>query len=92
MARVILINLILLVLPLALYWAYAKATGRRDASGDVEVDPMPIVSLIGVGALLMLGAILWQIDYDGAPKEGRYVPPTYKDGKIIPGHIEPEKK
>ena len=49
--------------------------------------PSPRVLAIAAGVLvLLLGALLWYRAEDALPPGSTYVPPTFEDGRIVPGH------
>jgi hypothetical protein len=83
-----LVNLSLLFLPAIVYGAYVYLM-RRSTGADKPLDEAPIFWLFGVGVVLMLGALIYFVQFSGGGKPGQaYYPPVYKDGKIIPGHFE----
>lgn len=87
MIRIILINLLLLLLPLIVYFTYVAL--RRQTQPDAEmVANAPIFWLLAAGAGLMLIAIVVLGQWETGSTSGRYVPPQYKDGVLVPGHFE----
>jgi Family of unknown function (DUF6111) len=49
--------------------------------------PPPRLVALAAGALaLLLLALLWYRGAGSMPPHASYVPPTYEDGRIIPGH------
>jgi hypothetical protein len=88
MLRVVVVNLTLLLLPSLVYGAYIYLT-RRNAPLDKALDDAPIFWLFGIGVILMLATLIYYIQFSGGGRPGQtYVPPAYKDGKIVPGHVE----
>jgi hypothetical protein len=88
MLRVIALNLTLLFLPSLIYGVYVYLM-RRDAPSDKPLDEAPIYWLFGVGVVLMLGTLIYLVQFSGGGKPGQtYVPPAIKDGKITPGRFE----
>jgi hypothetical protein len=49
------------------------------------VRTVTILSL--AGALLMLAAVVFFIQYDRDPPGGTYIPAHMENGEIVPGHI-----
>lgn len=88
MLRVVLVNLTLLFLPSLIYGAYIYLT-HRDGGADKALDDAPIFWLFGIGVALMLVTLIYYTQFSGGGRPGQtYVPPAYKDGKIVPGHFE----
>lgn len=87
MIRVILINVVLFALPFMIYGGYLYfVRGTRDS--EAIVSEAPLVWLFGAGALLVFATLVSLVDFTGADPKEVYVPPTVKDGKIIPGHFK----
>ncbi len=87
MIRVILVNLLFLLLPLIIYFAYVFL--RQSAGpGDGIVANAPIFWLLALGVGMMLIAIVTLGRWEGGDPGKRYVPPQFKDGVVIPGHYE----
>ncbi len=87
MARVVIVNLLLFLLPFALYVLYvwvARLTGNKGA----KIDDAPIIWLLIAGAALVIGTVVYFISFENNPPGGVYHPPSFEDGKIRPGHIE----
>jgi hypothetical protein len=87
MIRIILVNLLFLLLPLIIYFAYAllRQGGEPD---DGILTNAPIFWLLAVGVGLMLMAIIILGRWEGGEPGKRYVPPQFKDGVVNPGHYE----
>lgn len=87
MIRVILVNLLFLLLPLIVYFAYVLL---RQGDGPEEgiVSDAPIFWLLALGVGMMLIAIVFLGRWEGGEPGKRYVPPQFKDGVVIPGHYE----
>lgn len=90
MVRVFLTIVLPLVLPTALYLLWIGTFGAAQEGGDLPWAALPWIWLAGAGAVL-LAIVLLVVTVDfGSPQEGIYVPPRWEDGRIVPGHIEPE--
>ncbi len=87
MIRVILINLILFALPFLIYGGYLYfVRGTRD--GQAIINEAPLAWLFATGTFLVFATLLSLVDFSGADPDQVYVPPTVKDGKIVPGHFK----
>jgi hypothetical protein len=70
-------------------WVYLARNRAAASGGTVPAwrdGPWSwlIAGALLVGALAVLALAL----FDGADPSGRYVPPSYQDGAIVPGHME----
>ncbi len=90
MIRVIVAIVGPLLLPTAIYLAWAVFAGAARERGGVAWRAVPWVWLAGAGAVL-LGIVLLRIASVGfgTPQGGVYVAPHIVDGRIVPGHLEP---
>jgi hypothetical protein len=96
MIRVVIENVLLFLLPTLLYVAWVLLTRQPQANGpDGEdaaqpkiLDDAPLLWLFAAGAALVVVTLLAFESSSGGKPGQRYVPPSYKDGKIEPGHIE----
>lgn len=86
MLRAVLIELALFLTPFALYYLLVKRARR----GEQITTPWLYLSLAG---LLVAGsALVWYALTHGSDPTGQYTPAVLKDGKIVPGHIDPADK
>ncbi|MGH1419304.1 MAG: DUF6111 family protein [Hyphomicrobiaceae bacterium] len=91
MIRIVIENLLLLLLPTLVYFAFIYLTRRKSKTGREIVNDAPLMWLFAAGVLCAITAIAFFIDTkDGGPG-GRYIPTIYKDGELIPGRIEESK-
>lgn len=90
MIRVIVINLLLLLLPTIIYVAYIYVRQRRSPNIELMADA-PIFWLLAGGAVLSLLVLIYFVDWTGNTPGGRYIPPHYQDGVVIPGRVEPNE-
>lgn len=94
MGRTLLQILVPLMLPLALYFAWATVTRRvAQARGIPPSGPAPSLVngpwawLLGIGLVLVIaGFAVWAVTQETLPA-GQYVPPSVVDGVIVPGHV-----
>lgn len=87
MIRIIVENVLLFLLPTAMYVGYVLLTRRTTSAG--VINDAPLLWLFVTGAVLV-GATL--IYYGATSTGGRpdqtYTPPRMKDGRIEPGQIK----
>ncbi|MEQ8964184.1 MAG: hypothetical protein RID91_00030 [Azospirillaceae bacterium] len=88
-----LLLLIPLIAPTVAYLAYAWVQARRRAAGSGappgwwQEGPWLWLFAAGVGLLaIVLG--IWAVQ-SGEPAGSVYIPPSFEDGEILPGHHEP---
>jgi len=89
MIRIVIVNLLLLLLPLVVYFAYVYLRRQNEPEEDIMADA-PIFWLLAAGAALMLVGLIFLGQWETGGLEGQYVPPRFEDGVIVPGHTEPE--
>lgn len=90
MIRIVIENILLFLLPTALYviFVMVKQRGEKRRSAQEILDEAPLFWLVGAGAVLMIVGLAYFATYtDGKPGQG-YEPPVYRDGKIVPGRKE----
>lgn len=85
MIRVIVVNLLLFSAPFVVTWAWMKfiAVNRPD---EARRRNYAYASLVGL-VLVVVSLLSYRIATGNAP-EGTYVPPSFKDGKVVPGRFE----
>lgn len=100
MIRVMIENLLLFLLPAALYLGYRLAMRNRDnsntrdntASGGQavrqEINDAPFLWLFVAGAGLVLATLIAFGSTSGGKPGQTYYPPVVKDGVRIPGHFK----
>ncbi len=78
-----------LLLPTAIYMAWI-AFASRSANGEkLRLGAMPLVWLAFAGVVLLAAVLVTVTVHFGEPVRGRYVPPRYEDGQVVPPHLEP---
>jgi hypothetical protein len=97
MIRVVIENLLLFLTPAFLYFAYVLITGgaEQGRTGDDTANPAaslfdgaPFLWLFFAGtALVLLMLVAFGSNSGGKPGQ-QYAPPTMKDGRIEPGHMQ----
>jgi hypothetical protein len=97
MIRVVIENILLFLLPTLLYVGWVLLTRQPQTNGpDGEdaaerkiLDDAPLLWLFTAGAaLVVVTLVAFESSSSGGKPGQHYVPPSYKDGKIEPGHIE----
>ena len=91
MTRIILINLLLILAPFIFYAAYILIEKKPETRQEFW-QFIPLKQLLIIGFALMGVFYITQITFFTSVKDGIYHPATVKDGKVIPGYIEPIEK
>jgi len=91
MTRIILINLLLILAPFLFYAAYILIEKKPETRQEFW-QFIPLKKLLIIGLVLMGVFYITQITFFTSVKDGIYHPATVKDGKVIPGYIEPIEK
>ena len=88
MIRLVIENVLLFLLPAALYVGYVLLTRRDTKPGEI-INDAPLVWLFVAGALLVIGTLIYfaSTSVGGRPDQ-TYTPPYIKDGQIEPGVIK----
>jgi hypothetical protein len=86
MIRRIAFELLLFLLPFALYGAYLRLA-KRDEEAPARPHPWTILFTSGL-VLVAASFLIWGIT-EGAGQQGVYVAPHVEDGRVVPGHVEP---
>jgi hypothetical protein len=90
MIRVVIENVLLFLLPAAMYVGYVLLTRRGNTSAGAVVNDAPLVWLFVAGALLVAATLVYYatITPGGLPSQ-TYTPPRVgKDGQIEPGQLK----
>lgn len=87
MIRIIVENVLLFLLPTAMYVGYVLLTRRTTSAG--VINDAPLLWLFVTGAVLVAATLIY---YGATATGGRpdqtYTPPRMKDGRIEPGEIK----
>lgn len=87
MIRIIVENVLLFLLPTAMYVGYVLLTRRTTSAG--VINDAPLLWLFVTGAVLVAATLIY---YGATSTGGRpdqtYTPPRMKDGRIEPGEIK----
>jgi hypothetical protein len=89
MIRVVIENVLLFLLPTAVYLAYVVLTRRSATTGTDIINEAPLVWLFMLGALCVAATLVYYatITPGGTPGQ-TYTPPRMKNGKIEPGQLK----
>jgi hypothetical protein len=88
MIRVVIENIVLFLLPTALYVLYVLVMRSGDDAKAKPIDEAPLMWLFIAGAALVIGTLLLFGSTEGGKPGQHYTPPIYKDGHIEPGKVE----
>jgi hypothetical protein len=81
------LDILLFLLPFALYGLYWRFIGRAAAQGEAKAHPW--ILLTASGLLLVILSFFWWALTEGAAPEGVYVPAHVVDGEVVPGQFVP---
>jgi hypothetical protein len=89
MIRTVAENVLLFLMPTAIYLAYAylRRQDKGAAAGSVW-DDAPLIWLFVIGAAMVFVTLLVFGSTSGGKPGQTYQPPVYRDGKIVPGEIK----
>jgi uncharacterized protein DUF6111 len=88
MIRIVAENIVLFLLPTIVYIAYVYMT-REEKPGAMRVlDDAPLIWLFVAGAALALITLATFGSITGGKPGQAYTPPSFKDGRIQPGHLD----
>jgi len=90
MIRVVIENVLLFLLPTAMYIGYVLLTRGTSASGAKALNDAPLVWLFVTGALLVAATLVYYASITpGSDMTRVYTPPQMtKDGHIEPGQLK----
>jgi Family of unknown function (DUF6111) len=89
MLRVLLTVVLPLLLPTAIYVAWIAFLSRSANREPIRLGALPVVWLALAGVVLLAVVLITVNVHFGEPSSGRYVPPRYEDGRVIPPQVEP---
>jgi Family of unknown function (DUF6111) len=90
MIRVVIENILLFVLPAAVYLAYMLLMRSGNTSAGAVINDAPLVWLFMAGALLVAATLIYYATTTPGGLPGQtYTPPRMgKDGRIEPGELK----
>ncbi len=86
MIRRIAFEILLFLVPFALYGAYLRLS-KREETEFKAAHPWTVLFASGL-ALVAASFLIWGIT-EGAGQQGVYVPPHVENGRVVPGHVDP---
>jgi hypothetical protein len=88
MFRIVALDALFFLTPFAAYALWLLVT-RRTMRDPNDWTVKTIAWLALAGAVFMIAILVVFVHLEPIPPGGTYVPPSFEDGVIIPGHIEP---
>jgi hypothetical protein len=88
MIRVVIENILLFLLPTAMYAAYVLLMRRRATTAGEALNDAPLVWLFIAGAVLVVTTLVFYGSTSGGKPGQVYIPPQVKNGRIEPGHMQ----
>ena len=86
MIRRIAFEVLLFLLPFALYAVYWRLLKREEVEPQ-PAHPWTVLFASGL-ALVAASFLIWGIT-EGAGQQGVYIPPHVENGRVVPGQVEP---
>jgi hypothetical protein len=88
MVRVIIENVLLFLLPTAVYVGYVFLVRKSSANTNQVLNEAPLIWLFLAGlTTIFVTVLVFGAKHEGSPDQV-YEPPSYKDGKIVPGRVK----
>jgi hypothetical protein len=88
MIRIVAENIVLFLLPTIVYIAFIYLT-REDKPGASSIlNDAPLIWLFVAGAILVVVTLATFGSVTGGKPGQVYTPPSLKDGRIEPGHLD----
>jgi hypothetical protein len=88
MIRIVAENILLFLLPTIVYVAYIYMTREEKPGATRVLDDAPLIWLFVAGAALVVVTLVTFGSISGGNPDQIYTPPSMKDGRIEPGHID----
>jgi len=88
MIRIVAENILLFLLPTIIYVAYVYMTREEKPGAIRALDDAPLIWLFVAGALLVIVTLATFGSLSGGKPGQTYTPPSLKDGRIEPGHLD----
>lgn len=88
MIRIVAENIFLFLLPTIIYVAYVYLTREAKPDAVHVLDDAPLIWLFVAGAALVIIVLASFGSVNGGKPGQVYTPPSLKDGRIVPGHID----
>jgi hypothetical protein len=88
MIRVVIENVLLFLLPAAMYAGYVLLIRRGATSAGQEINDAPLVWLFIAGAVLVVATLVFYGSTSGGKPGQVYIPPHMENGRIAPGQMK----
>ncbi len=89
MMRVVIENILLFLLPTAVYLGYVLLTRRSASTAGEVINEAPLVWLFMLGALCVAATLVYYATITPGGTMGQvYMPPRMKNGQIEPGQLK----
>jgi len=88
MFRLVLVEVLLFLLPFAVYFLAMAVVRRRVAADEAAVAPAPVMRLGVVGLVLVSVSLVALALFDRGASDGQYVPDRFENGHLVPGYIK----
>jgi hypothetical protein len=86
MFRLVAIEVVLFLLPFALWLAMAAL--RRRGEEVLPHAPAPVMKLATVGLALVCLSLIALAVFSNGTAGGEYVPDRFENGRVVPGHFK----
>ncbi len=88
MIRIVAENILLFLLPTIVYIAFIYLTREEKPEASSVLDDAPLIWLFVAGAILVVVTLATFGSVTGGKPGQVYTPPSLKDGRIEPGHLD----
>lgn len=88
MIRIVIENILLFLAPTLAYLLFILVTRPASRNSSAVLDDAPLIWLFAAGATLLLVTLVFFSSTSGGKPGQAYTPPSIKDGRIAPGHID----
>ena len=91
MSRLLFEILPLLLVPLVgylLWWYLTRGRALAQGRPPPDLSRGPWAWLLAAGLVLVIAGLTYISLTSGEEPGGTYVPPSFEDGRIVPGHID----
>ena len=88
MIRIMIENVLLFLLPTAVYFTYHYFSQGEDRSAARAMNDAPLFGLFAAGAVVVVTVLMLFTHENGGKPGQHYQPPVFKNGRIEPGEIK----
>lgn len=88
MIRTVVYSAVLFLLPFVLYFLWLGAE-RRKSEEEIAASRRHLFFVTLAGIALAAAGFIYFTEFGGADPDAVWVPPTYTDGQLVPGHFAP---